>query len=433
MNRTLRLAGATLFVLATIGPAVLAQAPAPAPAGVTIAAPETVRPVVAMPLQQADALIEQGKTAEAHAKLDEALGQAGLTPFEAMWVHRTRARAAQKAGDNALLLKALDAAIATGKFPAQDLVRTLEAMVGIAARAKDHAAVIANSRRYIDAGGSNDTIRLLRIQSLADSGDVAGAATEVQQRITAAEASGAKPPEQELRFLASLQRRAGDAAAGATLERLALQYPRPEYWGELISNASRNVRDNDRLLIELYRLLRASGNLKTANAHEVYAEIALRLGQPAEATAVLESGFAAGVLGSGDGAADHRKLRESAQKALRADAADRRAAEAAARSAADGNALVDLGFASVLGAGAGSPEAAAGLALMEQGVAKGKLRRPVAAQLHLAMAQLAAGKKAEGASTLKSLQAQAANDPLADAVRLWALWSTAPALLPPRQ
>jgi hypothetical protein len=410
-----------------------AQPPASAPGGLTIVVQETVRPIVAMPLQQADALIEQGKTAEAYAKLDEAQAQAGLTPFELMWVQRTRARAAQKAGDNALLLKSLDAAIATGKFPQTDLVRTLEAMVGIASRAKDHAAVIGHAKQYFEAGGNNDSVRLLRIQALAETGDNAGAIAEVNQRVSAAERGGGKAPEQELRFLGSLQRRANDPGAAATLERLAVQYPRAEYWGDLISAAARRAGENERVLIEYYRLLRASGNLKTANAHEYHADIALRQGQPAEALAVVEAGFGSGVLGSGERAAEHRKLRDAAQKAVRADAADRRPAETAARSAADGNALVDLGFASVLGAVDGSPDIAAGLGLMEQGIAKGKLRRPVAAQLHLAMAQLAAGKKPEAAATLKALQTTAAADPLADAVRLWALWSTAPALLPPRQ
>jgi hypothetical protein len=66
-------------------------------------------------------------------------------------------------------------------------------------------------------------------------------------------------------------------------------------------------------------------------------------------------------------------------------------------------------------------------------VAKGGLRRPVEARLHLAMAQLAAGRKDAAGQTLKALASQAQGDPLAVPVRLWGLFAQAPAMLPSRQ
>ena len=63
-------------------------------------------------------------------------------------------------------------------------------------------------------------------------------------------------------------------------------------------------------------------------------------------------------------------------------------------------------------------EADKGIALIEQGIAKGGLKRPEDAKLLLGMAQLQSAKnKAKAAQTLRSVQG---NDGSADIARLWA-------------
>jgi Tfp pilus assembly protein PilF len=57
----------------------------------------------------------------------------------------------------------------------------------------------------------------------------------------------------------------------------------------------------------------------------------------------------------------------------------------------------------------------------------------VEARLHLAMAQLVAGRKDAARQSLKALEADAKSDPLAVPVQLWSLYAQAPALLPSRQ
>jgi hypothetical protein len=149
---------------------------------------------------------------------------------------------------------------------------------------------------------------------------------------------------------------------------------------------------------------------------------------------VVEEGFAAGVLGAGADAGEHQKLREAVRRRAEADIADRAAAEAAARRSADGTALADLGWSIVAGlprSGAPADQAERGLALIEQGIAKGALRRPAEARLHLGIAQIAAARNDAARQTLSALTTAAAGDPLADAVRLWGLWATAAAPLPP--
>jgi hypothetical protein len=60
-----------------------------------------------------------------------------------------------------------------------------------------------------------------------------------------------------------------------------------------------------------------------------------------------------------------------------------------------------------------------GIALIEQGIAKGGLKRPEDAKLHLGMAMLQSGKnKSKAVQTLRSVQG---SDGSADLGRLWAV------------
>ncbi|MBL8328962.1 MAG: hypothetical protein JNJ71_08935 [Rubrivivax sp.] len=431
-------------LLALAGAAAQAQTPAPAPqpaapaqgGPISIVSPErTVRAEFGLPLNAAQQLITEGKPREALTKLLEAEAIPSRTPWETWVLERTRATAAQRAGDTPLVMKSIEAALATGMAEPAEELQLVEAMVGSAARDKDHARVLRWAKRYDELQGPNDAVRVMRIQSQAESGDEAGAMAALNERVAAADKAGRATPESHLRLLLSLQYRAREAGATQTLERLVASTPRPEYWADLVSRAAREPGLSDRALLELYRLLRVTGNLKAGDLRYEMAQIALRVGQPGEALAVVEEAYAANVMGTGAQAADHNRFRDQARRLAAADKADRAAAEAAAKRAPDGTALADLGWAIVASAapGAAPAELEPGLALIEQGVAKGGLRRAAEARLHLGMAQLAAGRKDAGKQTLASLAGQAGSDPLALPIRLWHLYAQAPAMLPSRQ
>ena len=84
-----------------------------------------------------------------------------------------------------------------------------------------------------------------------------------------------------------------------------------------------------------------------------------------------------------------------------------------------GEALVNLGF-----AWATAGQAAKGVPLMEQGVAKGGLRRPDETQLHLGIALWMAGRKDDA---LKALAAVGGTDGSAALARVWSLFVRSPA------
>jgi hypothetical protein len=72
------------------------------------AAAQGLRPEVGKPLQQAGELLKAGKNKEALAKVREAEAVPGRTPAEQLTIDRMKAAAAQRAGDTATAIQALE-------------------------------------------------------------------------------------------------------------------------------------------------------------------------------------------------------------------------------------------------------------------------------------------------------------------------------------
>ena len=74
-----------------------------------IALAQGVRPEVGKPLQQAAELLKAGKAKEALAKVREADAVSGKTAAEQLTIDRMKAASAQRAGDHATAIQALEA------------------------------------------------------------------------------------------------------------------------------------------------------------------------------------------------------------------------------------------------------------------------------------------------------------------------------------
>ena len=191
-------------------------------------------------------------------------------------------------------------------------------------------------------------------------------------------------------------------------------YPKKEYWSIYLARVQRKSGFSDRLSLDLMRLKLATGVLGKTDEYMEMAQLALQAGYPAEGKEIVDKGFAAGVLGTGAEAERHKRLRDLAnkQEVEAKGTIDQRASAAAA--AKDGNDLVQIGYAfATMG------QADKGIGLIEQGIAKGGLKRPEDAKLHLGLALLKSGKnKTRAVQTLRSVQG---SDGTADLGRLWSM------------
>lgn len=378
-------------------------------------AQEAVRPDVGRPLQAAQELIKAGKYREALAKVRDADAVSGKSANESFLVERMRIAAASGAGDMETAAKSFEALAASGKVGAADKARMAESIAGGYYRNKDYAKAMQWGQRYFREGGTSPAIRTLLIQSQYLSGDYAGAARELTQEIQAAEKAGQTPGQDRLNLLLNAATQLKDPNATVfALERLVTYYPKKEYWVDLLSRMQRKPSFSDRLVLDTYRLSLATGSMSAASDFMEMSQLALQAGHAAEAKQVVDKGFASNVLGQGAEAERHKRLRDLVGKRLEEAKAGAAQAEQEAAAAKSGDELVKLGFALATGG-----DSAKGIAMMQQGIAKGGLKRPEDAKLHLGVAQVLAGD-AKAQATLKGV---GGTDGTADLARLWSLYA----------
>lgn len=373
-----------------------------------------LRPEVGKPLQAAEQLIKSGKYREALNKVNEAAAVGGKSPAETTMVERMRLAAASGAGDADTAARAFEAL--GGSMSGPDKLRTIESIAGTYYRAKEYAKAQQWYARYFKEGGTSQANRTLMIQTQYLSGDLSGASKELMAEIQAAERAGQAPAEDRINLLMNAAVRQKDVAGETfALERLVTYYPKKEYWVTLMSRLQSKPSFSDRLSLDTYRLSLATGSMTAAADYSEMAQLALQAGSGAEAKQVIDKGFAAGILGAGPQAERDKRLRDLVNKRVGEAKATEAADEQQAKDAKDGNDLVTLGLNEVY-----EGQKAKGLQMMQQGIAKGGLKRPEDAKLHYGIAQLAAGDNAKAQATFKTVTG---TDGTADLARLWALYA----------
>jgi tetratricopeptide (TPR) repeat protein len=373
-----------------------------AAATATAQAADTLRPEVGKPLQAAATLLKAKHAREALTKLGEADAVAGKTAYESFMIERMRASAAQQAGDTATAAGAYEKLIDSGKLAPAEQDQMIAALAGADYQLQRYPQASQWAVRYLKTRSGDPQMTTLLLQSYYMSGDCRSMANELH--------GVRSPAETSLQLLANCYLKQHDSANYLTaLERLTASYPSAAYWSSLLRQVQSSDVFADRLALDVYRLKRAAGVFGSASDYMEMAQLALAGGYPAEAGRVLDQGFASGVLGNGDEAARQQRLREMARKNL----LQVKATAAQQPDVNDPEAALDRGFDMVLG---GQPEA--GLPLMEQGVAQGRLKRPDDVKLHLAIAYYLAGQKVKAVQMFKTVKGE---DGTADLARLWML------------
>ena len=380
------------------------------------AAQETLRPEVGKPLQAAQELIKSGRYKEALVKVREAEGAGGRNANETYMIERMRIAAASGAGDADTAARSFEALSASGRVSPADKLRMTESIASTYYRSQQYAKAMQWSQRYLKEGGTSPAIRTMLIQSQYLSGDFAGAAKELTAEIQAAERAGTPPAEDRLKLLLNAAVKQGDNNAYVfAMEKLVTYYPKKEYWVDLLSRMQRKANFSDRLALDAYRLSLATGSMSAPADFMEMAQLALQADLASEGKQVIDKGISSGAFSSGAQADRAKRLKALVDKKLAEDTASRAEDERQAVAAKSGDALLVVGM-KLIYAG----EAAKGVQLMQQGIAKGGLKRAEDAKLHLGIGQLVAGDKAKAQATFKTVQGA---DGTADLARLWSLYA----------
>jgi hypothetical protein len=200
-------------------------------------------------------------------------------------------------------------------------------------------------------------------------------------------------------MLANIQLKKGDKIGYVnTIEKLAANYPKAQYWTDLLNRVQGKPGFSSRLSVDVWRLKLANNLMKKPSEYMEMAQLVLQAKAPAEAIKVIDKGYKAGALGTGPDAARHQRLKDLAEKTLADQNKTLAADEAQLIKDNDYEGLVALGYSLVQ-----SGQADKGLKMMESAIKSGKLKYPEDAKLHLGEAYAVAGKKQQALSTLKTV------------------------------
>ena len=374
-----------------------------------------IRPEVAKPLQQASEFLKAGKAREALAKAREADAFGGKNATEQVMIDRMKGAAAQRVGDNGTAIAAFESAMGSGRLSGGEQAQIAESLAYAYSQQKNWGKTTEWAHRARAAGGNSASLNQLIAYVQSQSGDYSQILRDSQAQVNAAEAAGRRPGEDDLLRLADAAKRQGNNGAySAALEKLVLYYAKKDYWNAHLAGLQRKPGFADRLSLDVMRLKLANGLIAKTDDFMEMAQLALQAGFPVEAKAIVDKGYAAGALGTGDQAERHKRLKDlvAKQQADSAAGIAQAATEAAAQK--EGNDLIKAG---TVYASMGQNDKA--VELIEKGIAKGSLKRPDDAKLRLALALAQAPKtRAKGLQMLRSVTG---SDGTADVARLYAV------------
>nr|WP_244455137.1 hypothetical protein [Gluconacetobacter diazotrophicus] len=376
-------------------------------------AADTLSMKVGKPLQQAQTALAAHKYAAAMSAVDTAEAVPGKTDYEEYTIAQMRAAVAAQSGDVAAATAAYDKLIASSRTPKDAKLQMMMAEATMAYTAKDYPRAVTGIERYLHAAGSNPAMETLLIQSYYLQRDYANAARVQQAQIDAEVKGGKVPTESQLQLLAACQTQLKDLSGlNRTYVTLASYYPKPEYWALILHGLMVNPKVPPGLQLDIYRIRQAAGVLTAPADYMDMTELAMQAGLPQLALDLMNAGYASGALGKDAGAAREARLKAMVVKAVADKKATIAADEAAAVNAPTGNALLTAGYNYVT-----FGQVDKGLAVMRQGLAKGPLD-PNIGKLHLGLAQVAAGRTADGIATLKTVDG---DNGARDIAQLWIL------------
>ena len=358
-----------------------------------------VSAAVAKPLKEASELVRAGKAKEALAKLN---GVTGSGPEDNYMIARIRGAAYQRMGDNGQAAQQLEAAFATGHVPANEAGPLAETIAGVYAQQHNNAKAMQWVEKAKAAGDNSSTLRQIQDYVQGSSGDYGQVARDNAAKVQAAEGAGRRPDEDDLLRLADAYRHTNNKAGDLQVkEKLVLNFPSNKQYSSIyLADLPGKAGFSSRFSLDLLRLRLSSGNLTAAADYMEMGQLLLQAQLPAEAKAVLDKGYAAGVLGTGAEAARQQRLRDLVNKSATDAVASLAKRTADAKIVKTGDDLVAIGaeYASM-----GKYDE--GIELIQQGIAKDSLKHPEDAKLRLGIAMLQSGKgKAAAAKQLRTVQ-----------------------------
>ena len=367
---------------------------------------------LAKPLKEAHDDLNAKKFPEAIAKLKEAEGTAGKTPYEQHLINDMLAFAYIRTTDYADAAKAMESELDDGFTTPQEQQQKIRALAAMHYQLKNYDKAIEYGQRALKGGFADAETSKLIGQAYYLKGDWKDTLKFEEGLVDASIKAGSNPSNEALQLVLSACVKMEDTGCQTkTLEKLVTYYPKPEYWQNLLFSLMKETANSDSNTLQAYRLMSEVDVLKSADDFIEMAQLAMDAGSPGEAQKALQRGFDKNVF------ADQRN-KDKAQRLL----------EKAKTKAANDQPTLDRIAREADAAPTGTKSAAMGLAYLGYGqydkavdqytkaVTKGGLKSQPETQLMLGISDLKAGHKDEAVKAFKAVK----GDPILE--RLASLW-----------
>jgi len=374
---------------------------------------------IAKPMAAAQDAMKARRWQEVLAKTREAESTAGAkTQTDLYWISEFRGYAYHELKQPADAARELENALNNACMPEAKKPERYRSLVGLYSSLKNYPKAIDFGNRALKLSRDPET-QVAVAQAYYQSGNNKEAARVMNELLSQFDAKGQVPKENQLLLVQAACSKAGDNACVAKVfEKLVSNYPKPDYWSQLLTSL-RKLDTDDIQKLNVMRLSTQVNVMKDPEEFKEMAQLALENKLAGEAQAVLEQGFNRKVFVDERMINVNTRLLAAAKKEADADKTTLAQRETEARAAATGDAAVKVG-AQYLGYG----DAAKAADLLQKGIAKGGIakgdpkekQRIDEASILLGIAHLRNNNKAEAAKAFRSVK----QDPTM--VRIAKLW-----------
>jgi tetratricopeptide (TPR) repeat protein len=370
-------------------------------------------------LQEAKKSIDAKRYPEAITKLKEAQGISGKNAYDDFVINQMLSFAYLKTNNYAEAEKVLEPMMNSEFVPKSELPTRTKQLLTINYQLKNYDKVIQFGDAAQKGGFADEEIQTLVGQAYYLKGDYKRSTAIMDGIIQNIAKSGRKPKEQTLILVQNACTKSGDNnCLQRTYEQLVTYYPKPVYWQNLVDamykvQAAAPGGNNDKNMLQVYRLAAAVDVLKRPSDYTEYAQLALERGAAGEAAAVLEKGFANKIFTEKRDVDRNQRLLDTAKKQAAADPAA--AAKKATTTGTASDPDVSMGLAYL-----GSQQYDKAVEAINRSLSKNPQNPD--ARLTLGIAELRAGRKDEARKAFKAVKGDPTLERLAN---LWTLHSQA--------
>ena len=240
--------------------------------------------------------------------------------------------------DNAAMAASIDAIAASGYLDSGKASSLYQSLGGTFLNEKQYSRAVAAYQKAIALNPANSEAQGLLGEAYFAGGQKAEAAAAFQRAVQARVAAGQKPDEALIKRAVAVAYEARSPAAVDLARQWVAAYPSTASWSDAIAIYQNLSRPDVEGMVDLLRLMHATGSIKSGGAYAQYARAAAEQNNFNEAQLALDAGIAAKLIDPGR--PEYQDLVQGLKTKPKATAAD--LAEAT-KSAQSGMALLRIG------------------------------------------------------------------------------------------